>query len=71
VHNEQNRTRPYGSNRYPPFFSFKRQIALGESVRVVENQNGCFKPDVVLAKVLPILAVIPFKSHGWSRPSLE
>lgn len=69
MHDEQNRTSPYGSKRNPPFFCLKGQIALSKCVRVVENQNGRFKANVVLAKVLPVLAIVPFKSHGRLRPS--
>jgi hypothetical protein len=71
VHDEQNRTSPNSSDRYPTLFCFKGQITLSKGVRVVENQNSRFKTNVVLAKVLPVLAIIPFKSHGRLRTIKE
>jgi len=71
VHDEKNRTSPQGSKRYPTLFCFERQIAQSKSEWVVENQNSRLKANVVFAKVLPVLAVIPFKSHGRLRTAKE
>ena len=67
MHNQQNRTRTYRSHRYPSLL-FKSEITLRNSVRIVENKNRRLKAHIVLAKVLPILLLVPFKSHSWSRP---
>ena len=40
VHDEQNRTNPYGSKRDPALFRLKGHITLSESVRVVKNQTA-------------------------------
>jgi hypothetical protein len=39
------------------------EVALRESVGIIENEHGRFKTNVVLAKVLPVLLFIPFKSR--------
>jgi hypothetical protein len=67
MHDQQNRTRAYGSDRYPSLLIIKSEVALRKSEGIVENQNGSFKTNVVLAKVLPVLVLIPFKSHSRSR----
>jgi hypothetical protein len=38
---------------------------LRNSVGIAENENGSFKTNVMRAKVLPVLVLIPFKSHSW------
>src|SRR6266404_1531696 len=63
MHDQYNRTGPYGSDRYPSLLIFRSEVALRESVRIIENEHGRFKTNIVLAKVLPILLFIPFKSH--------
>jgi len=68
MHDEQNRTRPYGPNRYPSLLIFKSEVTLRKSIGIIENEHGRFKANIVLAKVLSILLLIPFKSHSWSRP---
>jgi hypothetical protein len=68
MHDEQNRTRPYGPNRYPSLLIFKSEVTLRKGIGIIENEHGRFKANIVLAKVLPILLLIPFKSHSWSRP---
>jgi len=67
MHNQKNRAWPYRSNRYPSFLVLKSEIALSDSVRIIENENSRFKANIVLAKVLTVLVLIPFKSHSWSR----
>jgi hypothetical protein len=71
MHDQQNRTGPYGSNRYPSLFIFRSEVALRESVGIIENEHGRFKTNVVLAKVLPVLLFIPFKSHRLVAPKTE
>ena len=60
---EQNRTRPYGSDRYPAFLIHKRGVTLRYGIGVIEHQDGSFKPNIMLAKILTVLVLIPFKSH--------
>ena len=60
---QQNRTGAYGSNGYPPLLIFRSEVALGKSIGIIENEHGRFKANIVLAKVLPVLMFIPFKSH--------
>src|SRR5215831_8281017 len=67
MHNQQNRAWPDRSHRYPSLLIFKSEIALCDSVGIIENENSRFKANIVLAKVLPVLVLIPFKSHSWSR----
>jgi hypothetical protein len=67
MHNQENRTRSYGANRYPPFLIVKGGIALRNSVRIVENENGSFKANIMLMKVLWVLVLVPLKSHSWPR----
>jgi hypothetical protein len=43
----------------------KSDVTLRNRVAVVENQNGSFKANIMLAKVLAVLVLIPFKSHSW------
>ena len=67
MNDQQNRTRPYGSNRYPAFLVVKGAVALCNGVRIVENENGSFKANIVLAKILAVLVLIPYESHSKSR----
>ena len=61
---EQNGTPPYRSNRYPAFLVLKRGVTLGDRVGIVEHQNSGFKADIVLAKILAVLLLVPIKSHN-------
>jgi hypothetical protein len=61
---QQNRTGPYGSNRYPPLLIIRSEAALGKSIGIIENEHGRFKANIVLAKVLPVFLFIPLKSHN-------
>jgi hypothetical protein len=65
MNDQQNRTRPYGSHRYPAFLIPKGKVQLRDRIRIVENENRSFKTNIMLAKVLPVLILVPFKSHGW------
>jgi hypothetical protein len=64
MRDQQNRTRPYGPNCDPSLFIFKSEVALRKSVGIIENENRRFKANIVLAKVLPVLAFVPFKLQG-------
>ena len=39
---QQNRTWPYGSDRYPAFLIHKRAVTLRYGIGVIENQKGSF-----------------------------
>lgn len=39
-------------------------VALGDDVRVFEGKDCCLETDIVLAKILLVLAFMPFKSHA-------
>ena len=71
MHDQWNRTGPYGSNRYPSLFIFRSEVALRKSVGVIENEHGRFKADIVPAKVLPVLLFIPFKSNKLVATTTE
>ncbi len=66
MNDQQNRTRPYGSDRYPTFLILS-DVTLRNRVGIVENENGSFKANVVLAKILAVLVLIPYESHSKSR----
>ena len=66
MNDQQNRTRPYGSDRYPTFLILS-DVTLRNRVGIVENENGRFEANIVLVKVLPVLLLVPLKSHGSSR----
>ena len=68
--NQQNRTRPYGSDRYPAFLILMRAVALGNLIVVVENQNSRFEAIIMLATVLTVLVLIPSKSHSGVATNL-
>ncbi len=65
--NQENRTWSYGTNRYPAFLLVKGGVTPRNRARVVKDENRSFKANIVLAKVLPVLGLVPFKSHGGPR----
>ena len=65
--NQEDRTCSYGTNRYPAFFLVKGGVTLRNRARVVKDENRSFEANIVLAKVLPVLGLVPFKSHGGPR----
>ncbi len=65
--NQENRTWSYGTNRYPAFLLVKGGVTLSNRARVVKDENRSFEANIVLAKVLPVLGLVPFKSHGGPR----
>jgi hypothetical protein len=42
-------------------------VTLRNRVGIVENENGRFEANIVLVKVLPVLLLVPFKSHDSPR----
>ena len=45
---------------------------LCNRVGIVENENGGFKANIVLAKILAVLVLIPYESHGeWRQDSIS
>src|SRR5580700_5363846 len=56
---QQNRAGAYGSN-----LIFRSEVALGQSIGIIENEHGRLKANIVLAKVLPVFLFIPLKSHN-------
>jgi len=65
--NQENRTWSYGTNRYPAFLLVKGGVTLRNRARVVKDENRSFEANIVLAKVLLVLGLVPFKSHGRPR----
>ena len=49
------------------FVILKSYVALGNRVGIVEDENGSFKANIVLAKILAVLVLIPCESHSKSR----
>jgi len=47
--------------------SSSSKVTLRNRVGIGENENGRFEANIVLVKVLPVLLLVPFKSHGPSR----
>lgn len=71
VDHEKNRTGSYSSNCYPAFLFIERLVPPRNGVRIIENQRGRLKTNVMLAKVLPVLDLVPLKSHHEPRPNEE
>lgn len=68
--NQENRSRTDGSHRDPTLFLVQDWtecwVGLRDGPRIVENEYGSFKTNIMLAKVLAIFALVPFESHGSS-----
>jgi len=45
MHNQQNRTRPYGSNRYPSLLIFKSEVALRSGWFICDDPDGVGRRD--------------------------
>jgi len=67
MNDQQYRTRPYGSDRYPTFLILESDVTLRNRVGIIENENGRFEANIVIMKVLPVLLLVPFKSPGPPR----
>lgn len=63
MHDQENRTGPYCSNRYPSLLIFRSEVALRKSEGIIEDEHGRFKANIVLAKVCAVFLFIPYKSH--------
>src|SRR5208283_6155360 len=46
---------PNSSNRYPTFLIRNHDLTLRDRIGIVENQNGSFKANIMLAKCLAVL----------------
>jgi len=66
MNNQENRTGTDGSYRDPTFLVLEAEVPLGDRTGIVENQHCGFKAHVVLAQILHVLVLIPFKAHGQS-----
>jgi hypothetical protein len=51
----------------PTFLILKSDVTLRNRVGIVENENGGFKANIVLSKILAVLVLIPYESHSKSR----
>jgi len=60
MHYGQNRAPSDGTNCYPSFLIVKSEVALHKSVGIIENENCCFKANIMLSKIPSILVFIPF-----------
>jgi hypothetical protein len=47
--------------------SSKVTVTLRNRVGILENESGRFEAHIVLVKVLPVLLLVPLKSHGSPR----
>jgi len=61
---QKDRSRPYRADRYPTLLSIEGNVPLRNGVGIVENENGSLKANVLLAKVLAVLVLVPCKSHS-------
>jgi len=66
MYDKQNRARLDGADGYPAFLILECVVTPGDGIGIVENELRSLEANIVLAKVLPILAIIPFKSHSQS-----
>jgi hypothetical protein len=64
--NQENRAGSYGSNCDPAQFIFESVVTPRNGAGIVENKDCGFKANIMLAKVPPVFALVPFKSHGKS-----
>ena len=71
MHDQEDRTGPYGSNRYPALLIVRSEVPLRKSVGIIENEHGRFKANIVLAKVCAVFLFIPFKSHELVATNTE
>src|SRR2546421_13044559 len=67
MHNQHDRTRAHGTNRYPTLLSIEGVVTLRDGVRIIENKDGSFKANVMLAQVLAVLVLVPCKLHSKTR----
>lgn len=62
--NHEDRSRSYRSDRDPALLIVRVVVSPRNGVGIIENENGSLKPDVMFAKVLAVLVLVPRKSHG-------
>ena|GEM_PF-1646866 len=63
MHDQEHRTGSDGPNCYPALLVVKGGFALRHRVRIVEDEYCGFEANLVLATVLPVLVLVPFKAH--------
>jgi hypothetical protein len=61
---QQDRSRSYRTDSYPALLIAGVVVSSRNRVGIIENENGSFKANVVLAQVLAVLVLVPSKSHG-------
>jgi len=61
---QQDRSRSYCTDSYPALLIVGVVVSSRNGVGIIENENGSFKANVVLAQVLAVLVLVPRKSHG-------
>jgi len=61
---QQDRSRSYRADGYPSLLIVCVVVSSRNRVRIIENENGSLKANVVLAQVLAVLILVPRKSHG-------
>ncbi len=52
------------STVYPTFLILKSDVSLRNRLGIAENESGSFKENIVLAKILAVLALTPYESHS-------
>jgi hypothetical protein len=57
--NQWDQTRPDGANRYPALLVAGGVVTLRNGAGIVENENCRLKANIMLAKILAILAFVP------------
>jgi hypothetical protein len=70
VDDKKNHSTADRPERNPALLVAGKFVALGQGIGIVEGESGSLETDIVLEKVLPVLAIVPFEVHGL-RPGLE
>ena len=60
---QQDRSRSYRTDSYPALLIVGVIVSQRYRVRIIENENGSLKANVVFAQVLAVLVLVPRKSH--------
>jgi hypothetical protein len=61
---QQDRSRSYCTDSYLALLIVGVVVSSRNGVGIIENENGSFKANVVLAQVLAVLVLVPRKSRG-------
>ena len=62
--NQEDRSGSYRPDGDPALLILRVVVSPRNGVGIIENENGSLKPDVMFAKVLAVLVLVPRKSHG-------